>query len=35
MSTHGLGSGMDLVEKMTKGDLRTSWVMLDHIKKNA
>ncbi len=35
MSTHDLESGMDLVKKMTKGDLQTSWVMFDHIKKNA
>jgi hypothetical protein len=35
MSTHDLENGMDLVKKMTKGDLKTSWVMFDHIKKNA
>jgi hypothetical protein len=33
MSTHDLGSGVELVTRMTKGDLKTSWVMFDHIKR--
>jgi hypothetical protein len=33
MFAHGLGSGVELVKRMTKGDLRTFWVMFDHIKK--
>ncbi len=33
MSTQGLISGVELVIRMTKGDLKTSWVMFDHIKK--
>ncbi len=32
MSTHGLGSVMELMTKMTKGDFITYWVMFDHIK---
>jgi hypothetical protein len=33
MSTQGLINGVALVIKMTKGNLKTSWVMFDHIKK--
>jgi len=33
MSTHGLGNGVELVKRMTKGNLKTYWVMFDHIKK--
>jgi hypothetical protein len=33
MFTHGLGSGVELVRRMTKGDLKTSLVMFDHIKR--
>jgi hypothetical protein len=33
MSTHGFGSGVELVRRMRKGDLKTSWVMFDHIKR--
>jgi hypothetical protein len=33
MSTHGLGSGVELARKMIEGDLKTYWVMFDHIKR--
>jgi hypothetical protein len=33
MSTHGFGSGVELVRRMIEGDLITSWVMFDHVKR--
>jgi hypothetical protein len=33
VSTHGYKNGVELVKRMTEGDLKTSWVMFDHIKK--
>jgi hypothetical protein len=33
MSTHGLGSGVELVKIMTKRNLKTYWVMFNHIKR--
>jgi hypothetical protein len=33
MSTHGSRNGVELVKRMTKGNLKTSWVMFDHIKR--
>jgi hypothetical protein len=33
MFTHGPRSGVDLVKKMIKDDLNTSFVMFDHIKR--
>jgi hypothetical protein len=33
MCTHGFGSGMELMRRMTKGDSITYWVKFDHIKR--
>jgi hypothetical protein len=30
---YGPRNGVELVKRMTKGDLKTSWVMFDHIKR--
>jgi hypothetical protein len=30
---YGLRNGVELVKIMTKGNLKTSWVMFDHIKR--
>jgi hypothetical protein len=33
MSTHGLGSGVELVRRMTEGDLYHAYTMFNHIKR--
>jgi hypothetical protein len=33
MFTHGFRNGVELVKRMIEGDLKTSWVMFDHIKR--